>query len=429
MFAIRAVWDEPPPPDPPVRVRRDWVLVGVVVAALLIEGLVRPDLPWRWLQVAAALVLVPTLLWRRTHPLLPVVGTTVVSAAVMLVMGSDGDLVTAVYGAILVYALFRWGSGRQMVLGAGLLTASLGLTWALGHATGADTVGGASVVAMLAASGLAVRFRSTARRRALAQARAQERERIARDLHDVVGHHVSGIAVRAQAGLAQAEARRHRLGSSATENSDVGVGDPLEAALRVVEAEAKETLVEMRTLVRALREDEQGGAEQGPDRREPDGGGPDRRALDQRADADAEQSVTGSVGCTAVEPGPRAADVVRLAAGPPWPVAVTVRGDVGSVRADVGAAAYRIAQESVTNARRHARGATLVEVVLTAEVAAVRLRVSDDGEPHTAPVAAGNGLTGMLARVRELGGDLTVGPQAPGGWAVEAVLPLAGGLP
>lgn len=422
MFAIRAVWDEPPPPDPPVRVRRDWVVVGVVAAALLIEGLVRPDLPWRWLQVAAALVLVPTLLWRRTHPLLPVVGTTVVSAAVMLVMGSDGDLVTAVYGAILVYALFRWGSGRQMVLGAGLLTASLGLTWALGHATGADTVGGASVVAMLAASGLAVRFRSTARRRALAQARAQERERIARDLHDVVGHHVSGIAVRAQAGLAQAEARRHRLGSSATENSDVGVGDPLEAALRVVEAEAKETLVEMRTLVRALREDEQGGAEQGPDRRVPDG-----RALDQRADA--EQRLPGSAGRTAVEPRPRAADVVRLAAGPPWPVAVTVRGDVGSVRADVGAAAYRIAQESVTNARRHARGATLVEVVLTAEVAAVRLRVSDDGEPHTAPVVAGNGLTGMLARARELGGDLTVGPQAAGGWAVEAVLPLAGGLP
>ena len=410
MSAIRSVWDEPPPPDPPVRVWRDWVLVGVVVPALVIEGLVRPDLPWRWLQVAAALVLVPMLLWRRTHPLVPVVGTTVISTAVMLVTGSSGDLITAVYGAVLVYALFRWGSGRDVVVGAGLLVAALGLTWALGNATGADTLGGASVVAMLGASGLAVRFRSAARQRALAQARAQERERIARDMHDIVGHHVSGIAVRAQAGLAQAEARPSRPDRGDIEDD----GDPLEAALRVIEAEAKDTLVEMRALVRTLREDEQG----------VDG------SADSAGTARARDPVapTGSSTGTG-EPGPRATDIVRLAAGAPSPVVVMVQGDVESVRTDVGAAAYRIAQESVTNARRHARGRTRVEVALTVDAGALRLRVSDDGEAPTSPFAPGNGITGMRVRARELGGDVIVGPEPSGGWVVEAVLPLTGGHP
>lgn len=424
MSAIRSVWDEPPPPDPPVRVWRDWALVGVVVPALVIEGLVRPDLPWRWLQVAAALVLVPTLLWRRTHPLLPVVATTVVSTAVMLVMGNAGDLITAVYGAVLVYALFRWGSGRQAVVGAGLLVAALSLTWALGNATGADTLGGASVVAMLGASGLAVRFRSTAQQRALAQARAQERERIARDMHDIVGHHVSGIAVRAQAGLAQAEARRGRPDGAGTGN--VGDDDdPLEAALRVIEGEAKETLVEMRALVRTLREDEPGADGSAGTARVRGQTPPAGPSTGSTAGADGAGADITSIGT--VEPGPQAADVVRLAAGPLSPVVVTVRGAVESVRTDAGAAAYRIAQESVTNARRHARGRTRVDVTLTVEAGTLRLRVADDGEPPASPFVPGNGIAGMRARARELGGDVSVGPERSGGWVVEAVLPLTGG--
>ncbi|MFD2795384.1 sensor histidine kinase [Promicromonospora vindobonensis] len=424
--AWSAVWDEPPPADPPVRVWRDWALVGALVPAVVIEGMVRPDLPGRWLQVAAALVLVPTLLWRRTHPLLPVVATTAVTTVVMLVMGRTGDLVTAVFGVVLIYALFRWGSGRNIVVGAGLLAVALGLPWALGHDTGGDALGGASVVAALGATGLAVRFRAAARHRALAQARSQERERIARDMHDVVGHHVSGIAVRAQAGLAQAAARRGRSDGGAGgvrpaggDGGDGGDGadgsDPLEAALRVIETEAKDTLVEMRALVRTLREDEPGAdglvipgavmpgpVEHGAVERGPGGHGP-------------------------VGHGPQAADVVRLAAGPPSPVIVTVRGEVGGVRADVGAAAYRIAQESVTNARRHAPGRTRVEVALTVEAEVLRLRVSDDGVPPSPPFAPGNGIAGMQVRARELGGDVTAGPEPAGGWAVAAVLPLTGG--
>jgi signal transduction histidine kinase len=134
-------------------------------------------------------------------------------------------------------------------------------------------------------------------------------------------------------------------------------------------------------------------------------------------------------------------------------VIVTVQGEVGSVRADVGAAAYRIAQESVTNARRHARGVTRIDVGLTVGGGALRLRVCDDGEPLTEPFVPGNGIAGMLVRAQELGGDLTVGPEPPeqpgrpglaeqpehpdpverpdvaGGWVVRAALPLAGRHP
>ncbi|WP_345375697.1 sensor histidine kinase [Promicromonospora umidemergens] len=428
--AWSAVWDEPPPADPPLRVWRDWALVGALVPAVVIEGMVRPDLPGRWLQVAAALLLIPTLLWRRTHPLLPVVATTVVTTVVMLVMGRTGDLVTAVFGVVLIYALFRWGSGRNIVVGAGLLAVALGLPWALGHDTGGDALGGASVVAALGATGLAVRFRAAARQRALAQARSQERERIARDMHDVVGHHVSGIAVRAQAGLAQAAARRGR--------SDGGDGgDPLEAALRVIETEAKDTLVEMRALVRTLREDEPGAdGPVTPDPVTPDPVTPDPVTPDPvtpdpvTPDPVTPDPVTPdpvTPGNRPVEHGPQAADVVRLAAGPPSPVIVTVRGEVGGVRADVGAAAYRIAQESVTNARRHAPGRTRVEVALTVGAEVLRLRVWDDGGPPSSPFAPGNGIAGMQVRARELGGDVTAGPEPAGGWAVAAVLPLTGG--
>src|SRR4051812_19537519 len=69
---LRSVWDEPAPPHPPARVWRDWALVGVLVPLAVVEGVLRPDLPWRVLSVAIVLAVVPTLLWRRTRPLLMV---------------------------------------------------------------------------------------------------------------------------------------------------------------------------------------------------------------------------------------------------------------------------------------------------------------------------------------------------------------------
>ena len=92
------------------------------------------------------------------------------------------------------------------------------------------------------------------------------------------------------------------------------------------------------------------------------------------------------------------------------------------------AAIYRLVQESVTNARRHARHATRIEVRVAADETAIRLRVRDDGEsaPSHPTVPAGYGLTGMIERAHLLGGTCEAGPDPAGGWTVSAALPLTG---
>jgi signal transduction histidine kinase len=94
----------------------------------------------------------------------------------------------------------------------------------------------------------------------------------------------------------------------------------------------------------------------------------------------------------------------------------------------VAAAIYRLAQEAVTNARRHARNATRIEVRVDTDAALVHLRVSDDGDtnPDWPAEASGYGLIGMIERVNLLGGSCQAGPAPDGGWTVSAVLPRTG---
>ena len=140
---------------------------------------------------------------------------------------------------VLVYSLFRWGSGRDIVVGlavmligfaASVLTDDTGLT---------DIIGGAAVLLFAAALGVAVRYRSTAREQLIERAKLTERELLARELHDTVAHHVSAIAIQAQAGLFLV-----RSGSS----------DGATDALEIIDREAAQTLAEMRTMVGALRD-------------------------------------------------------------------------------------------------------------------------------------------------------------------------------
>jgi len=110
-------------------------------------------------------------------------------------------------------------------------------------------------------------------------------------------------------------------------------------------------------------------------------------------------------------------------------VAVEIAGDVDDLPPPVAAAVYRLAQESVTNARRHARHATRIEVSVAADDASVRLRVSDDGDTGAGRPAAppGYGLIGMRERADLLGGVCEAGPGPVRGWTVTAVLPRAAG--
>jgi signal transduction histidine kinase len=350
---------------------RDWALVGAVVPAAVLEALLRPELPGRWVAAVAAVGLAPLLLWRRTRPLLVVAVAFGACFAGALLIGADLGLGTLAYLLLLPYSLYRWGSGREVLAGSAVLVAKLGSSGLFGY-LGLTQVGeGCAVLGGFAVLGLALRYRAGTRLRELDTAKLLERERLARDLHDTVAHHVSAMAIRAQAGLATAPA------------------DPAAAtdALRVIEAEASRTLTELRSIVRVLRRDEP----------------------------------------AELAPNPLVADLRELAGGDPAGPAVEVEisGDVAGLPPAVQAAIYRLAQESVTNARRHARHASLIAVTVTADDTAVRLLVSDDGDTgaHRPARSGGYGLVGMRERAGLLGGTCQAGPGPDRGWTVTAVLP------
>lgn len=368
------MWAEPRPTDAPARTWRDWALVAAVVGGAVVEGVLRPELPWRVASVVMVVGLAPTLLWRRTRPLPMMAIAFGATAVVPLFFGSPPTNSSLAFVLILVFALVRWGSGREIGAGALIVLAQLGSTWAIGHTATSDVGAGILILTSTAALATALRYRARSRSRELDQIRLVERERLARDLHDTVAHHVSAMAIRAQAGLA-------------TRDSDPEAADD---ALRVIEAEASDALAEMRTMVRALRRDEP----------------------------------------AELAPSPGVSDLVRLAGrtrGGPV-VDVDVGGDVHDLAPSVGAAIYRLAQESVTNARRHARHATRIEVRVDADESSVRLRVSDDGDAGAARSAPGRGygLVGMIERASLLGGTCRAGPDPGRGWSVTAVLPRTG---
>jgi signal transduction histidine kinase len=376
---LRSVWDEPRPPGPSsLPVWRDRALVAALVSVSVLEGLLRPDLPWRGLAVAVAVSLAPLMLWRRSRPLLAVAIAFGTCAVASLVIGADLALNSLAFLVILPYSLARWGAAREVAAGFAIVLAKIAMSVVLGYLAVGEAALGAVLVFAAVALGAAVRYRATVRMRELAQVKLLERERLARDLHDTVAHHVSAIAIRAQAGLA------------------VAAVDPGAAtdALRVIEAEASRALTEMRTMVRTLRRDE-----------------PDRVLAE-------------------LAPTPGVQDLDRLAGrgrdGGPV-VAVELRGDVTDLPPAVGSAIFRLAQESVTNARRHARHATRIAVSVAADETSVRLTVTDDGDTSAARphASSGFGLIGMAERADLLGGTCEAGPAAGRGWTVRAVLPIA----
>ena len=371
--ALRSLWAEPRAAAIPQRVWRDWVLVGALMVAALLEGVFRDNVAWRPFAMIVAVGLAPVLLWRRTQPLVCVVvgfGTAMALGLATLAGGAPSvGLDTMIYILLLVYALVRWGSGRQIVIGLTVVLVAAAIGTVADYTGAAELFGGLAVLAAAAAGGAAFRYRAESRRRALDQVRSQERVGLARELHDMVAHHVSAIAVQAQAGRTLAGQRPEAA---------------LEA-LAVIEGEASRTLAEMRAMVRVLR----------------DG-------------APAEYT-----------PQPGVADLVSLARRDPVPVVdVEVPGDLDELPLQVDAAVYRMAQEALTNALRHARNASRVQIRVVEGGGRLRLRVTDDGQLDPArSTSHGFGLLGMTERVQLLGGTLRAGPAPGGGWAVDAELP------
>lgn len=371
---VRSLWTEPRPEQAPRRVWRDWALLALVLGWTVLDVAVRADLVLRPVTLTVGVVVALSLMWRRTAPLESVAvafGTLVAVDVVTIVAAGASPLPTSVAAAFLLpYALFRWGSGREAMTGLAIILIWLAVTHVAEPVGWAEMVGGYAYFLLAAALGALVRYQVTSRAREIDRARLRERDQIARELHDTVAHHVSAIAIQAQAGRTLAYTDPNRA-------TDV---------LEVIEVAATRTLDEMRSMVGYLR---------------------DGRQTDLVAQ-------------------PGISDIERLAnhAGG-WPrVDLEMSGDLNDISPLVATALYRLTQECITNAVRHARHATRIDVRLEAADDRIRLTVRDDGEPSTAgPNPHGYGLVGMAERATLLGGTLEAGPSPGHGWTVTAVLP------
>jgi hypothetical protein len=193
----RALWDAPAAsPPPPRRVWRDWALVAVVPPLVLLEAALRTEMAWRWLWAVVLIALVPTLLWRRTRPLLMLVIAFGTGAVVGAATGGDPQFVATAYMLLLVYAAFRWGDGRARIVGAVLLVGSTTLSLAFGPTTPTDIIGGTAVLVATISLGAAFRWRAASRARELDRVKVDERVQLARDRADTGAHHVSAIFAR-----------------------------------------------------------------------------------------------------------------------------------------------------------------------------------------------------------------------------------------
>ncbi len=373
---LRAVLAEPAVPDPPPPARWDVALAVLMGLGVLLEGLLRPDVLWPFVSVPLGLAAAAGLAFRRARPLAILVAlfsAFIVLDVARLVAGVAAESpYTMVFVLVFPYAVARWASGRAAAWGLGLVIVAAVLAVVVDRGPVGDAVGGFAVLAATAAIAVAVRTRGTARRRELEKVRSEERVDLARDLHDTVAHHVSAIAIRAEAGRAAA-------------------GVDADAALRAlddIQAEAGRALDEMRAMVRVLRTDD-----------------------------------------ASYVPQPGGADLEQLGQGSSPRVEVHRGAGLESLPSAVDQALFRIAQESVTNARRHAVGARVVRIDIGRDgpggTGDVRLEVADDGEATGPTGGGGQGLVGMAERASLLGGRLTAGPRAGGGWSVSAVIPVA----
>ncbi len=241
----------------------------------------------------------------------------------------------------------------------------------------------------------------------------EERARIARELHDVVAHHMSMIAV-------QAETAPYRLAAKPGAET---LPEPVSEEFAALGQAAREALIEMRRLLGVLRT---------PDNSKKRGSAPTTAGTEAPAEAQAATEspaeTQAAAEAAALAPQPRLDDVPELVATARRAgAAVTLQmpGDGEQLPASVGLTAYRIVQESLSNAARHAPGAR-ISVTVDESPPYVRIDVTNEppatGQPHAD--GTGHGLAGMRERVTLLGGQLRAGPEPDGGFAVRAVLPM-----
>jgi signal transduction histidine kinase len=359
---------------PLVVLAAELTAVAVVGASFRLFGPERPFGAVDWVLVAVGPVALVA--WRR-HPV-PVLW---VCFAAMLVSASGLPHVSFVV-AFFVAAT----AGKRY---PAWLALALGFVWdiwigPLAYGYGVPSVNDMLLLAgwllalAIAAEATRIRAERMAATRASRQIdqrrqRTEERLRIARDLHDVVGHNISLINVQASMGLDLMDSQPEQA----------------RAALTAIKSASKEALEELRTMLTPLRGDDVAPRSPAPglDRL------PELIELTRAAGLAVEVEITGTA--------------------PPLPAAVEL-------------AAYRIIQESLTNVARHA-GRVRVRVRVTYEDANVHVQIDDDGpapSPGVSAIGTGSGITGMRERATALGGYLSAGFRPGGGFRVSARLPV-----
>jgi signal transduction histidine kinase len=373
--------------------QRTWVFDAALAAAVLLLGqaeawlgLFASEAPRsRWALATAYAVCAAALVIRRRHPLAT---AFIVSAALTVdyvVFGSPEGLTLLLVPAIAAYSLGYAEGGRRGLIGLAALLAS-GAAWDAFDPSEAGQPGShAEAVIWLSPYVVAFVFGLYWRSRRLyieqvtqdqqeraGRAVADERIRIARELHDAIGHSVAVMTVQASG------VRRLLRGDQGRER----------AALETVESTGREAMAEMRKLVGVLRS-----GDEAPD----------------------------------LAPPPSLAQIDRLAgnfrhAG--LAVQVEITGDTDALAPGLAATVYRVVQESLTNTLKHA-AARRAQVLVECHRDRVEVTVTDDGHGGTADPSKGAGLTGMKERVKVYGGTLVTGPGPSGGFVVHAVLPAA----
>jgi signal transduction histidine kinase len=360
-------------------------LAGHAVATATDSSVTAPlSLPMALLAVAVGVVL----WWRRERPLL-VAGALTVIVIVATVVDERGLFSWQIGAACLVaaYAIGSWSEHR--VWGAVFLGTVIALVIAGAIEDGVGVAQSISfaltLFALPAAIGVAVRSHrnevASMRARVVAAERdrderarlavIEERTRIARELHDVVAHHVSLIGV-------QAGAARLSLGGSA---------DATAAVLASIESSSRAAVTEMRHLLGVLRDDD---------------------------------------GDRAPQPG--LAQIPELVAR--WreagvAVELTVQGPIETISDGPSLAAYRIVEEALTNVAKHSHGRSAAVTVVVAHGAAT-VQVTDPGPgvlPAPDTAGGGRGIVGMRERARVFGGAVSAGRTPVGGFAVHAHVP------
>jgi signal transduction histidine kinase len=379
---------------------RPWLFDGGVAGLVAALVLVERSLPWP--IKACGLLMALFLIWRRHIPV-TVLTVVYVLAPVHLLMNSyvrlfDVAVLIAMYSVVLYRPQARWGVIAGAGGAAGVLLAAIveehrsGNFWVVFWVVGAVTV-----TTWVTAHGVRTRrlYVETLEERAATLERerdhlallavAEERAAIAREIHDVVAHSLSVMIV-------QADAAGYTLD---------GPQEPARQALDTIASTGREALDDMSRVVRLLR---------GTPPRSPDGDSADGVGGEGERRAIGLKEVDGLVARSGLR-------VTRETVGTP-----------GRLSAAQEVTAYRIIQESLTNALRHAGPEAAVEVRLVFAAQSLRVEVTDDGGEHRRVVPAvaarpGHGLAGMRERVTVHGGDLVAGPRADGGWRVEATIP------